>query len=363
MILSVKLFVILLTIYVSIQLIKFYKRRKRIVQLIEKIPGPPNIACAPLINHAIAVFYLDSLDHKLGTFTLTYYLMSNLHVTYPEEGICRFWMGLKPTVLLYSPETVEAVLISTINLNKTNEYRFFEPWIGEGLVTSKRNKWHFRRKILTPAFHFRILHDFLPIMNQEATKLIRKFNKLEFCGKDSSFDITHPIAMCTLDTICETAMGLNINCQDNEDFGYVQALHTVGETVLTRVTKPWLWLDSIFYSTEEGKRFVRAKNTMHEFTTRVIVERKEDWQREMDSKGKSDKRFKNDNCRLSDASTLDDIRESSFFSSNNKRLAFLDLLLYQHLIAGNMTIDDVREEVDTFMFAVSILYKNNDLVF
>lgn len=352
MIPAVKLIVALSIIYVSIQFIKFYKRRRRIIKLIDKIPGPPNIAFAPLINHAVAIFYLDSLNHKLGTLTLTYYMMSNLHVTYPEEGICRFWLGFKPIVLLYSPETVESVLISTTNLDKNNDYQFFEPWIGEGLVTSKRNKWRFRRKILTPAFHFRILHDFLPIMNQEATRLIKKFNRHDFCGKNSSFNITNPIAMCTLDTICETAMGLNMNCQDNEDFGYVQALHTVGETALARVIKPWLWLDSIFYSTEEGKRFVRAKNTMHEFTTRVIAERKEDWQREMGLNG--DEKFNYDSRRLSDVSFLDGIRESSFFSSKNKRLAFLDLLLHQHLVTDNMTIDDVREEVDTFMFAVSI---------
>lgn len=349
MILSVKLFITLSIVYISIQLTKLYLRRRRLVHLIEKIPGPPSLPFAPIINHALVIFYLDFLKHKLGTFFLTYHLVSNMHIAYPAEGMCRFWLGLQPTVLLYSPETVEPILASTTNLNKNRLYSVFEPWIGEGLVTSKRKKWQFRRKILTPAFHFRILNDFLPIINQEATKLIMKLSEQE---PNSIFDITKPIAMCTLDTICETAMGSNMNCQDNEDgIGYVQALYTVGEAALSRVTKPWLWLDFIFYSTEEGKRFIRAKNTMHEFTIRVIKERKEDWQRQMNS-DKSGK-LNHDINRLSDASTLDDIRESTFFSSNNKRLAFLDLLLYQHLVASNMNMDDVREEVDTFMFAVS----------
>lgn len=352
MALSAKLFIILFVIYVSIKLIKFYQKRKRIIQLIDKIPGPPNISFAPIINHALIILYLDSLKHKLGTFALTYYIMSTIHIAFPKEGICRFWLGLRPNIFVYSPETVESILVSTKNLNKGSDYSFFEPWIGEGLVTSKRNKWRFRRKILTPAFHFRILHDFLPIINREATKLIKKLNNRSFCGPDSIIDITQPVAMCTLDTICETAMGLNINCQDNEDFGYVQALHTVGETSLARITRPWLWLDFIFHSTDEGKRFLRAKNTMHEFTTRVIVERKEEWQKQL--KLDSDALGTEKSFRQNDPLTLDQFRESSFFSSNNKRLAFLDLLLQQHLIENNMTIDDVREEVDTFMFAVSI---------
>lgn len=350
----------LFIIYLSIKLTKFYRKRKRIVELIDKIPGPPNISFAPIINHGLVVLYLDALKHKLGTFTLTYYIMSNMHIVYPEEGICRFWLGLRPTVLLYSPETVESILISTSNLNKSSEYRFFEPWIGEGLVTSKRNKWRFRRKILTPAFHFRILHDFLPIMNQEATKLIKKLNNRDLCGPNSVIDITQPIAMCTLDTICETAMGLNINCQDSQDFGYVQALHTVGETSLIRVTKPWLWFDFIFYLTDEGKRFERAKNKMHEFTTKVIVERKEEWQRQLNLGSDLQDETSNKSPRRNKSLALDEIRESSFFSQNNKRLAFLDLLLQQHLIENNMTIDDVREEVDTFMFAVSNSANDNE---
>lgn len=354
MILSAKLFIILTLIYVSIRLTKFYRKRRKIAELIDKIPGPPNLSFAPFINHGIVVLYLDLLKHKLGTFTLTYHIMSNMHIAFPEEGLCRYWLGFRPVVLLYSPETVESILVSTKNLNKSIEYRFFEPWIGEGLVTSKRNKWHFRRKILTPAFHFKILNDFLPIMNQEATKLIKKLNKCDFCGPDRVIDITKPIAMCTLDTICETAMGLNINCQDNQDFGYVQALHTVGETALTRVTKPWLWPDLIFYSTDVGKRFTRAKNTMHEFTTKVIVERREEWQRQLNLDGDLLETRKNKG--RNDCLTLDEIKESSFFSLNNKRLAFLDLLLQHHLIEDNMTIDDVREEVDTFMFAVSIVW-------
>lgn len=281
-----------------------------------------------------------------------------MHITYPEDGLCRVWLGMKAIVILYSPENIESVLVSTTNLNKGDEYSFFEPWIGEGLVTSKRAKWHRRRKILTPAFHFRILNDFLPIMNEEATKLIKKLNQRKFCGDNQVIDITEPIAMCTLDTICETAMGVNINCQENEDSGYVQALHNVGETALMRVTRPWLWFDTVFYMTEVGKRFVRAKDIMREFTTKVIVERKEAWEEQMKSEGNQSSQIKDASIdkqsKTKDSpSTLDDIRESSFFSSNNKRLAFLDLMLHQHLVANTMSIDDVREEVDTFMFAVS----------
>lgn len=348
----------LTTIYTIIYVRKWYKKRRNLIEAIEKLPGPPNIPYFPILNHALVIVYLDSLKHKLGTFTLVYHVMSNMYRLFPDTGICRFWLGPKPIVVLYSPETVESVLVSTSVINKADEYRFFEPWIGEGLVTSKKTKWRFRRKILTPAFHFKILNDFLPIMNQEATILIKKLNQIKYLSKDKVFDITPLIAFCTLDTICETAMGVNINCQEDEDSVYVRSLNEVGEMALCRVTRPWLWFDFIFYRTESGRRFTKAKDIMQKFTTKVILERKKAWEKQLLQDKKDSPPIVGAKLNLEKEGeinmTFDDMRSSSFFTSGNKKLAFLDLMLHQHLIEKTMSLEDVREEVDTFMFAVSI---------
>lgn len=343
----------LLTVYLMLELSQWIKRRRRLVAAIERLPGPPNISLAPIINHAAVIVYVDALKHPKGTFPLVYHAMLNTHRVFSGTGIARFWLATKPVVVLYAPETIEAVLTSTTVINKADEYRFFEPWLGEGLVTSKATKWRFRRKIITPAFHFRILSDFLPIMNQEASKFVRKLNQPRYLNQ--KIDITPLVAMCTLDTICETAMGSNINCQADEHSPYVQALHQVAEQALTRVIRPWLWSDWFFYLSDAGRKFVKAKNIMHNFTTRVILERKADWQRQLSLDGTGNK------TKISESSTMtfEDLRASSFFASGNKRLAFLDLMLHQHLIDRTMTIEDIREEVETFMFAVSFAQLSN----
>lgn len=51
-------------------------------------------------------------------------------------SIAKVWLGPKLIVLLYDPRDVELVLSSQVYIDKSNEYRFFQPWLGEGLLIS-----------------------------------------------------------------------------------------------------------------------------------------------------------------------------------------------------------------------------------
>jgi hypothetical protein len=62
-------------------------------------------------------------------------------------------------------------------------------------------KWHSRRKLLTPAFHFSILEQFVPIFSEKTRILIEKL-KNAACSSPDGFDITPYITRCALDIIC-----------------------------------------------------------------------------------------------------------------------------------------------------------------
>lgn len=111
------------------------------------------------------------------------------------------------------------------------------------------SKWHQRRKMLTPTFHFKILEEFIRIFNEQSAVLVEKLNEIV----DQLFDIFPFITRCTLDIICgkyslslnrkvykgndvaffrvnipknpETAMGRQLNAQSKSDSDYVQAVY------------------------------------------------------------------------------------------------------------------------------------------
>lgn len=49
------------------------------------------------------------------------------------------WLGPKLIVFLFDPRDVEIILSSQVHLDKATEYRFFKPWLGDGLLISTGN--------------------------------------------------------------------------------------------------------------------------------------------------------------------------------------------------------------------------------
>jgi cytochrome P450 family 4 len=51
-------------------------------------------------------------------------------------NVARVWMGSNLIVFLTNPDDVEVILNSQEHIDKSSEYRFFKPWLGEGLLIS-----------------------------------------------------------------------------------------------------------------------------------------------------------------------------------------------------------------------------------
>ncbi|KAK7076602.1 Cytochrome P450 4V2 [Halocaridina rubra] len=255
--------------------------------------------------------------------------MGFIHIWNFHTPIMKFWGTPYPAVELYRPHTVEAMLSSQKHIDKSRDYAFLHPWLGLGLLTATGGKWFSRRKLLTPAFHFKILEDFVDVFNRQSNKMI---SKLHPRANGKPFDIFPYITLCTLDIIFETALGSSINAQDDSESDYVRAVYSMSSIVQQRQVRPWLQLDILFKLFGDAKKHNACLKILHETAYKAIRERRTD--------------FKN-----SKSSTLDnDQNNEEEITGKKKRLAFLDLLLEYAETVEELTDEDIREEVDTFMF-------------
>ena len=225
---------------------------------------------------------------------------------------------------------------NSIEISKEIDYRYLRPWLSEGLLLSTGTKWRNRRKLITPTFHFRILDQFIPLTNDHSKLLIEKLKESK-----EAIDVMPLMTRCTLDVICETAMGVKINALEDPDSDYVKAVTFLGQIMVIRILNVLYWYDFIFNRTKMGKEHTKNLKILHHFTMNIIKTRKSQM-------------IQNANKTSNDEDKSLGIKEKK---------AFLDYLLEENIKNENV-IDEkgIQEEVDTFMFeghdttAVSIVW-------
>lgn len=289
----------------------------------------PTHSSLPILwNLVFCPHKVQNFQSLCGTFIIQI-LNGACIVTIKEKMAVVTWGGHK-YFLIFHPDVAQEILKSTTVINKDWLYNILHPWLGTGLLTSSDDKWRNRRKLLTPAFHFRILEDFQDIFNEQSNILISKLKE----KKDNEiFDMVEVVSFCTLDIIGDSAMGVHINAQNSHDSAYVQAINDVTASIIQWFIKPWYWFSPIFNLSSLGRKMKHDTQIIHQFDRQVIRDKK---QKIIE--------------RLKDNQYLDNFQEDKESIGIKKRRAFLDLLLYHHLTHGTLNEEDIREEVDTFMF-------------
>lgn len=109
-------------------------------------------------------------------------------------------------------------------IEKSFHYNFLKPWLRDGLLLSSGidwfnwislgnfvnvfvyykigKKWHNRRKIITPAFHFKILERFVEIFDRLGNTVIDKLYHLDDQSRDEGLEFRNIAALYALDVMC-----------------------------------------------------------------------------------------------------------------------------------------------------------------
>ncbi|XP_026829047.1 cytochrome P450 4C1-like isoform X2 [Ooceraea biroi] len=245
--------------------------------------------------------------------------------------IYKFWLLTIAYISISHPDDMQTLMNSTRNNEKGMAYKLLHTWLGDGLLLSKGAKWQERRKILTPAFHFHILKRFFDILIEESNNMAKSLKDI----KNSTVeDLESFISRHTLNIISETSMGTSLrNLDELEQQQYREAVYELGDILFYRVFRPWYYSDMTFPISPRYKDHVKCLKILHEFTEKVIKERKQYHE-------STNGRFLNFEKAGEDEEMI---------GGGKKRLAMLDLLIAASK-DSNLSDLDIREEVDTFMF-------------
>ena len=243
-----------------------------------------------------------------------------------RRGFIVEYIGSQPIFVIFRADHVEGVLNNSRNLEKGPLYDMLIPWVGHGLITSNGSLWKSRRKLLTSSFHFKILRGFLTTMNERAALFVDRI-----ASKADNEDVSPYVDAFALDVVCETIMGVSMNCQTSDSGRqYLATVKFVGKLLVKRIVDPLSWSDFTFRKTKRGRDFYNAIKELQEFTTNIINDRKAEL--------------------LSNPGKLESLAQSEESLTQSKK-PFLDILLIEHLKRGSISTAGIREEVDTFMGA------------
>lgn len=122
-------------------------------------------------------------------------------------------------------------------------------------------------------------------------------------------------------------MGTQLNAQDDTNSEYVKCVKAMNLMVIARTFSPWKMYDFPYRFSKEYRIEKYSLSILHGVTQEVIKRRRQEM-----GEGRKEK-------------------QDEF--GIKKRRAFLDLLLEAAAADSALTDDDIRQEVDTFMFEVN----------
>lgn len=151
-----------------------------------KVPGPAPI---PLLGNAHLLLSLG----KQAVFEKALAISRNY------SGAVRAFIGYKPIIFLTHPDDAEIILNSSVHLQKSDEYSYFQPWLGNGLLISHGDTWKNHRKLIAPAFHMNVLKTFVGLFYKNSVAVVEKMR--EEVGMNNEFDCHDYMSEVTVDIL------------------------------------------------------------------------------------------------------------------------------------------------------------------
>ncbi|CAH1275335.1 unnamed protein product [Diabrotica balteata] len=162
------------------------------------------------------------------------------------------------------------------------------PFIGIGYkfvaLDMSDKTWKIHRKTIMPAFNQKILNSFQDIFWEKAEIFA---NVLQKEMENKNLDLFTLLSGCTMDIVCETALGVNMNVQTSNDLGFIIALNKVLEITSIRTLHFWHQLKFTWKLYPISREFDKALNEFEDFIRAVISNKRSEYAHKLTKKNSS----------------------------------------------------------------------------
>eukprot|EP00040_Diaphanoeca_grandis_P022054 m.117994 g.117994 ORF g.117994 m.117994 type:complete len:513 (-) comp28625_c0_seq1:29-1567(-) len=241
-------------------------------QRIEKIDGPE------------VKFLAGTAAHE-GKITIPNSRFNAIRALVEKYPKCyRLWAGpILPIVVMCAPETAQAVLSSKSTAKPTLYQRLFSNHVGaQSIFISEGDIWKKSRRTFTPAFHFKVLDQYLDEMATIMDEYVGNLHKRK--------DFTKPLNMETelvslfLRTLLQSVFSCETDTMKEWRQEFMGLVHKIDIAYAERVESPLKFLSPnwLYLKTEHGKKYNEDSQRMINMCKLLLKERIEN----NDRKGK-----------------------------------------------------------------------------
>ncbi|XP_061401492.1 cytochrome P450 4g1-like [Musca vetustissima] len=323
-------------ISLAIALYEIWRRNTREYKLTANMLTPPMM---PLIGNGHLVMHLSNSE-------IMAYAMRYIHT---PNGVVRAFLGPLMIVALWNPVDIEIVLSSNDHLEKSPEYKYFQPWFGDGLLISKGHHWQHHRKMIAPTFHQSILKSFVPTFVEHSKRVVERLSH----EVGHEFDAHKYMSQATVEILLATVMGVKKLPKPDKCLEYANAVLDMCDIIHKRQLKFYYRLDAMFKFSKLHDKGRKMLDTILNMTRQVVNERQRNFNADSRAIVENDtevtKRKQETIKAKGLRDDLDDIDENDVGSK--KRLALLDAMMEMSKNPEIQWTDkDIIDEVNTIMF-------------
>jgi cytochrome P450 len=183
--------------------------------------------------------------------------------------IVRVPFPIRPTYQVTDADLIGRVLMGTEKTNsKSWVYDRLKILLGNGLITSKGELWKKQRRLSNPAFHPKVVHSFLQMMQEETHRMADEWEKR--IASDPVIDISSEMMKLTYTIIVRALFSLDLS----DKAGVIKAsLHEMQEYANYLFYS--IYPMPLFVPTRKNLRARRALQNMDEVVYQVIREHKQ----------------------------------------------------------------------------------------